>query len=177
MDKTGQMRKGWIGDSDGGSIASVTMDVAVNTDQPKERATSSKKARALFLDGWNLDAGSLDAESLDGESTDQEDAKPSRKIDTDDTTIDIKPLITSLLTSHSWHPGEAMMIGVCNKAFIPTVINPLAPQRQEQSLFVIHLFTDSIGIASPDITIPKKSTASIEFNDPSIELEESMPIK
>ena len=177
MDKTGQMRKGWIGDSDGGSIASVTMDVAVNTDQPKERATSSKKARALFLDGWNLDAGSLDAESLDGESTDQEAAKPSRKMDTDDTTIDMKPLIKSLLTSHSWHPGEAMMIGVCNKAFIPTVINPLAPQRQEQSLFVIHLFTDSIGIASPDITIPKKSTASIEFNDPSIELEEFVPVK
>jgi len=187
MDKTGQMRKGWIGNSEGGSIASVKMDVALNTDQPKERATSSKKARALFLDGWNLDAGSLDAgsldsrsldaESLDGESTDQEDAKPSRKIDTDDTTIDMKPLITSLLTSHSWHPGEAMMIGVCNKAFIPTVINPLAPQRQEQSLFVIHLFTDSIGIASPDITIPKKSTASIEFNDPSIELEEFVPGK
>ena len=70
-----------------------------------------------------------------------------------------------------------MMIGVCNKAFIPTVINPLAPQRQEQSLFVIHLFADSIGTVWPDITLPKKSTASLEFNDPSIEFEEFVPGK
>jgi len=172
MNKAGQMRKGWIGNSDGGSVTSVTMDFAVDTNQPKERVAGSKKARALFLEGWDLESGSLDAGS-----TDQEDTRPSPKRDRSDTTIVMKPLITSLLTSHSWDTGEAMMIGICDKAFIPTVINPRAPQRQEQSLFVIHLFTDSIGTASPDITIPKKSSASKEFNDPSIELEELAPGK
>ncbi len=171
MDKDGQMRKGWVGDSDGGSTTLVAVDLANVESDSKERGKNNKKVRALFLDEWNLDAENNDSENPESPSKNKEPR------DRGDTSIDVKPLITSLLTSHSWQPGEAMMIGMCDKAFSPTVITPLAPQRQEQSLFIIHLFPDSIGNASPDINIPKKSLASGEDLDAEIAPEDVLPAK
>jgi hypothetical protein len=166
MDKDGRMRKGWVGNIDGGDITSATVELAVElaavARDSKERPNNSGKVRALFLDEWELEADKTDPESSRSSS--------KKRVSTDrgDTNIDVNPLITSLFTSHFWQPGEAMMVGICNKAFSPTVISPLAPQRQEQSLFVVHLFTESIGTASPDINIPKKSAASPEELDPAI---------
>ncbi|MCY2974267.1 MAG: hypothetical protein NTW52_06325 [Planctomycetota bacterium] len=171
MDNDGQMRKGWVGNIDGGNITSVAVDLAAVANDSTERTTNSRKVRALFLDEWELEADKADpkiAKSF-GQNRDPKDGG--------DTNIYVKPLITSLLTSHFWQPGEAMMVGICNKAFSPIVINPLAPQRQEQSLFVVHLFTESIGTASPDINIPKKSAASEEDLDPAIFSEELTPAK
>jgi hypothetical protein len=159
MDQAGQMRKGWVGDNEGGSVRSVPMELAVDSSPPKERSKNSRRVRALYLDGW----GFVEQQVDEKESKEQES-----KMD-GDTTIDVKPLIASLLTSHSWHPGEAMMIGVCDQAFSPTVIAPVASQSQDKSLFIIHLFRDSIGTASPDINIPKKSPSQAGSDDPSFD--------
>jgi len=155
MDARGTLKNGWIGDVNAGNVVPVVMqivgDFGASADDkfPTDRSAREKKKKALFLSGWEeLNLGpSLDRVRQAG------------------SVIKTAPLIESIVMNHCWMPGETLMIGLSSRSFDSTVVRPLAPQHQNQSIVIVHGYPKSIGIPSPDINLPAKSNPSQETDN------------
>jgi len=158
MDAEGVLKNGWIGDVGSGDLATVAMrivgDVGDSNDDKfsTDRLIREKMKKALFLPGWaGANLGRLDPP-----------LEPARQAG---SVIEMAPLIESIVMNHRWMPGETLMIGLSSRSFDSTVVTPLAPQHQNQSIVMVHGYPKSIGIPSPDINLPAKSNPSLETDN------------